>query len=65
MKATNVVHCWNGYGAKDKFLPKRLSKQIKNNRIQVVGLKNEGVKITKNICYNQDHEDTEEFLIQQ
>ena len=33
LKATSVVHCWNGYGAKDKFLPERLSKQIENNRI--------------------------------
>ena len=62
--AGSVVHCWNGYGAKDKFLPARLSSKIENNRIQVVGMKNEGVQISKNICYNQDHEDTEEFLIQ-
>ena len=30
--AANVVHCWNGYGLKDKFLPPRLASKIRNRR---------------------------------
>ena len=63
-KAKSVAHCWNAYGAKDKFLPERLASQITNRRCQVVGLKNSGIKISKNMCYNQDQEDTEEFIVQ-
>ena len=48
----NVVHAWNGYGAKDKFLPKRLADHIEPARCQVVALKNEGIKVQKNLCYN-------------
>ena len=51
-KAGSVVHAWNGYGPKDKFLPARLASQIRNQRCQVVGLKNSGISISKNMCYN-------------
>ena len=30
--ATNVVHCWNGYGQKDVFLPERLASKVQPAR---------------------------------
>ena len=50
--AKNVVHAWNGYGQKDKFLPQRLADQIEPARVQAVALKNKGIVISKNLNYN-------------
>ena len=42
-----MVHAWNGYGDKDKFLPPRLAEKIEPYRSFVVALKDERLSITK------------------
>ena len=63
-KAKSIVHCWNGYGNKEKFLPERLSKQLEHFRCQVVGLKNPGIKLSKNMSYFRCKRSLEEFALQ-
>ena len=63
-RTTSLVHCWNGYGDKDKFLPKRLASLISFPRCQVVSLKNSGITMTKLVCYEAHLESKEEFIMQ-
>ena len=57
MKAKNVVHAWNGYGDREKFLPERLYENFSGERTEVVAVTAPNFSLTKVVDWaHPDHE---------